>query len=189
MVLKSARSILLLACMATPAVAHSGFQGHGDFVGGFVHPLSGWDHCLAMVALGLWLGLTQPRMPAAAFATFSGALTAGFLLAVNGLHVPFVEPGILTSVFVFGLLTVAAVRLPDTATAPLIAAFIVFHGHAHGTEAPEGAAVAYAAGFIGASVLIVAAAYAGALSVRNPKLIRPVGAAIVAAGTILGFTA
>ena len=123
---------------ATPAFAHP-LSGDAGLAGGFAHPFSGWDHLLAMTALGLLIGSTQKRF-AAILLAFVAALGAGFVLGVKGLHMPMVEPGILASMMVFGLLTAVAAKLPVSIAAPLIAAFTVFHGHAHGTEAPAGAA-------------------------------------------------
>lgn len=184
---------ILIALTATSAAAHPGLPGHGGLAlglaDGFVHPFSGWDHLLAMTGLGLWLGLTRSRDTAPVFALFAGALATGFLLGVNGLHIPFVEPGILASVLIFGLMTAAAVRLSVSHAAPIIGAFMVLHGHAHGTEAPGGSVSLFAAGFLVASFAIVGAAYMFAYVVRRPRLIRPLGVAIAGAGVILGFAA
>ncbi|MBI1285868.1 MAG: sodium:proton antiporter [Thiobacillus sp.] len=150
--------LVLTTLAATPAFAHPGIAGHADFMGGFAHPFSGWDHMLAMAALGLWLGNTKSTGIVAAFVAFAGALLSGFVLGVNGYHMPLVEAGILASVFVFGLLAVTARRLPAALAAPLIAIFALCHGHAHGAEA-TGSAWLYGLGFISASLLIAGAAY------------------------------
>jgi urease accessory protein len=176
--------------LSVPALAHPGLMNHGDFAGGFAHPFSGWDHLLAMIALGLWLGLAKTAKPAVAITTFAGALMAGYLLGVTGFHVPFVESGILASVLIFGLLTATTARLPAAIAAPVIAVFTVFHGHAHGTEAPAGAASLYAAGFIVASVAIVAAAYGAVYLLRRRTVFaRVAGGVIAATGVILGVVA
>jgi len=174
--------------VATPALAHTGALAHSGLLDGFGHPFSGWDHLLAMVGLGLWLGLTQPGKPFAAFAVFVAALVAGFILGNGSLTVPFVEPGILSSMLVFGVLTATAVKLPVRITAPIIAVLTVFHGHAHGTEAPQAAALPFAVGFILASVLIAGMACSAAQLLRRmqrPMIVRQVGAAIAAAGAVI----
>lgn len=40
--------------MAFPALAHTGEGYGGGFIAGFTHPILGWDHVAAMVAVGLW---------------------------------------------------------------------------------------------------------------------------------------
>jgi urease accessory protein len=148
---------VLASVLAAPAFAHPG--PHNGLAEGFIHPFSGWDHMVAMAALGLWLGGTQSTGMIAAFVSFAGALLAGFLLGVNGFHIPFIEAGILASVLVFGLLAVTARKLPARLAAPLIAIFALCHGHAHGAEV-NGSALLFGFGFIGASILISGGAYA-----------------------------
>ncbi len=178
-------TLALLLLAATPAAAHPLLTGAG-FAGGFAHPFMGWDHMLAMTALGLWLSKTNPMT---AVMTFLTAMAAGFMLGTGGIHVPLVEPGILASVLVFGLLAATAVKLPAGVTAPMIAVFAVFHGHAHGTEAPLGASLLYAGGFILASAVIISAAYLATRLIGNEIVVRRIGIAIVAAGAVLGFAA
>ena len=103
---------------------------------------------LAMVAVGLWAGLNGGRALWAWPAAFVGVMLAGGALGMAGVAVPMVEPGILASVIVLGLLVLTAARLPVALGAALVAAFALLHGHAHGAELPGGAAAAtYAAGF------------------------------------------
>jgi urease accessory protein len=176
---------------ALPAQAHPGHLAGAGFFAGFMHPLSGWDHFLAMTTLGLWLGLTQERSAfLSAVAAWMIALSAGFILGLSGFHLPLVEPGILATVLILGLLAATATRLSPRVVAPMLAAFAVFHGHAHGTEAPEGAATLYALGFVTTSVGVIAASYGIARripSTRREVIVRAVGGAVVAASAILGF--
>ena len=178
-------AFLLLA--TAPVAAHPLMTGAG-FAGGFAHPFMGWDHMLAMTAFGLWLTVSKTK-PVAAIATFLAAMAAGFMLGANGIHVPLVEPGILASVLVFGLLAATAVKLPAAVTAPVIAAFAVFHGHAHGAEAPLGASLLYASGFVFAAAAIISTAYMATRLIKNEVVVRRIGIAIIAAGAVLGFAA
>lgn len=177
--------------VALPAYAHPGHVEGAGFSAGFMHPLSGWDHFLAMRTLGLWLGLSNERSKfLSAVAAWTMALTAGFLLGLSGFHLPLVEPGILATVLILGLLAATATRLSPRVVAPMLAAFAVFHGHAHGTEAPENAAMLYALGFVAASIGLIAASYGAARSIPSQwreAVVRGLGVAIVAAGAILGF--
>ena len=44
----------VLAVLAGGASAHTGAGVAGGFASGFLHPVLGWDHVVAMVAVGLW---------------------------------------------------------------------------------------------------------------------------------------
>jgi len=132
---------LAIAFLALPvlASAHPGHDGHEltwDFSGGFAHPLSGWDHLLVMIAVGLWAaqlgGHARWLVPAA----FAGVMALGAALGEEGVTFPGIEQGIAASVLVLGLLIAAAVRLPVTAGAALVGVFAIFHGLAHGAEMP-----------------------------------------------------
>jgi len=137
------------------ALAHTGAEHALSFAAGFRHPWSGIDHMLAMVAVGLWAGLNGGRALWAWPAAFVGVMVLGGALGMTGMALPLVEPGILASVVVLGLLVLAAARLPVIAGAALVAAFAVLHGHAHGAELTgAAAAVTYAAGFAIATTLL-----------------------------------
>lgn len=181
----------LFLMFGAPAEAHPFHSQSAGFTAGFAHPFSGWDHLLAMATLGLWLGLHHSRNGFfSALAAWSIALSAGFILGLFGVHLPFVEPGILATVLLLGLLAATAARVPAAIVAPMLAAFAVFHGHAHGAEAPVGASVLYASGFLIASAGIIATSYAAVRRIpaeRREAVVRAFGVAVVAAGAALGF--
>jgi urease accessory protein len=82
-------------------------------------------------------------------------MMAGGLLGMAHVFVPFVEPGIIASVVILGLLVASAARLPLVASTCLVAVFALFHGHAHGTEMPTTAAeLSYVAGFLASTILL-----------------------------------
>lgn len=173
---------------ATPAFAHLDPLGHGSFAAGFTHPLFGADHVLAMVAVGLWAALLGGRALWALPAAFVGAMAAGFVLALAGLPLPLVEPLILGSVIVFGVLAALALRLPLPAAAAVAVAFGLFHGHAHGGEMGLAAAVPYLAGFVTATAALHAAGVAGALALGRlgqSRIARGAGAAVALLGGVL----
>ena len=110
---------------------------------------------LAMVAVGLWAGLNGGRALWVWPVAFVGVMVAGGALGIAGVPLPMVEPGILASVVVLGLLVLAAAQLPVALGAAIVAVFALLHGHAHGAELPaEAAAVTYAAGFAIATALL-----------------------------------
>jgi urease accessory protein len=139
-------SVLTLApllVMSTSAFAHVGHAEHGSFMAGFLHPLSGPDHILAMVAVGLWAATLGGRALIAVPATFVGVMLLGFVAALAGLPVPFVEPVILASIVVIGLLVAIAQPVPAGAAAAIVGVFAFFHGHAHGAEMAGDSALSF----------------------------------------------
>lgn len=156
----------LLAPLLAPvaALAHPGGDHVHGFTAGLLHPLTGLDHLAAMVAIGLWAGLLGGRLLWLLPAGFLGGMAAGGALGMTGLALPGVEAGILASVIVLGVLVGAARHLPAAFALPMVAAFGLLHGHAHGTEA-MGGAFGYEAGFLiataalhGAGLLLAAGA-------------------------------
>ncbi|MEC9348022.1 MAG: HupE/UreJ family protein [Pseudomonadota bacterium] len=141
--------VLVLATAALPALAHEEGGIAGGFISGFLHPIFGWDHVAAMVAVGLWGAfLGQPaiwQLPV----VFPAVMAVGGAMGVAGIALPEVETGIAASALVLGLMVALAVRPPLVVAAVLVGIFAIFHGHAHGTELPEAAnPVAYAGGFV-----------------------------------------
>lgn len=151
---------LMAAAGATPALAHLSPEEHGSFMAGFSHPLFGLDHILAMVAVGLWAAMLGGRAVWIVPTAFVGTMIVGFGLAMTGVGLPFVEPVILASVVVLGLVIAASVQLPAMAGAVLVGAFALFHGHAHGAELGAATAAPYLAGFAMATALLHAAGIA-----------------------------
>lgn len=186
---------LAMACVALfPAIARA-HPGHGathGFANGFVHPLLGWDHLLAMVAVGIWAGQRGGRARWILPAAFVAAMAIGGVLARAGFALPGIEAGILASVLVLGALVAGAVRLPLAASAAVIAAFAILHGHAHGSEMPPGASgAAFGLGFSTATALLHGIGVAVPLLLQRlggPSRLawaRLAGAAIGVAGLVL----
>jgi urease accessory protein len=151
--------LLLLATLAllaaTAAQAHTGEGIGGGFLSGFTHPLFGWDHVIAMVAVGLWGAFLGAPAIWLLPIVFPLVMAFGGALGVAGVSVPMVETGIAASGLVLGLMVAFGVRAPLWIAAVLVGVFAVFHGHAHGTELPTAAnPYAYAAGFVVATGLL-----------------------------------
>ena len=178
----------LAVLMFLSSVAHA-HPGHGpaDLTTGFLHPLTGWDHLLAMVAVGLWAAPLGGRARWLLPATFVGAMTLGALMGQAGLTLPGLETGILVSVLLLGALVAGPVRIPLAAGLLLIAPLGFCHGLAHGAEMPAGAG-AFIGGMVVATALLHAAGVGfGLLAVKRnaPALLRWTGAGIAAAGMIM----
>jgi urease accessory protein len=143
-------ALLLGGCVwAQPAFAHVQSGEAGGFVTGLAHPISGLDHVLAMVAVGLWgAQLGSPAiwlLPVA----FPMVMAVGGMLGLVGVPLPGIEFGIAASAIVLGAAVMFALRPPLAVAAALVALFAIFHGHAHGTELPPGqSAMLYSMGFV-----------------------------------------
>jgi urease accessory protein len=181
-------SVLSLFIMSATAHAHVIPGDVHGFSSGFGHPLHGWDHLLAMVAVGLWAAQLGGRARWQVPASFVGVMAIGAAVAMAGIHAPFVEQGIVLSVMVLGLLIALAARTPVAASMAIVALFALFHGHSHGTEMPVNAVgFAYGAGFALATALLHACGIGLAYAVQSIRLpvIRWAGAAIAVSGVAL----
>ena len=151
------RLLVTIGLLIAPGVAFA-HPGHGEEIGllaGFVHPLSGIDHLLAMIAVGLFAANLGGRALWAVPATFVAVMALGGALGAAGVPLPFVETAIALSVMVFGLVIFLRIAPPVVAAMALVGLFAVFHGHAHGTEMPVGGnALAYGLGFMMATALL-----------------------------------
>lgn len=147
--------IAALAALTAPAAAHPGHETVSGFASGFLHPLMGADHVLAMVAVGLLAALLGGRALWLVPASFVGAMLLGGALAMTGAALPLVEFVIVASVVVLGIAVASGRRMPTTVAMTLAAGFAVFHGHAHGAEMPAAAsALSYGVGFVSATALL-----------------------------------
>jgi urease accessory protein len=179
----------LVLALTGAAEAHTGHGATSAFTAGFAHPFGGFDHLLAMVAVGLWAGLRGGPALWAWPASFVGAMVLGGALGMAGIGLPLVEQGILGSVIVLGLAAALALRPSLGLGAGLIALAGLLHGHAHGTEVPADASgFAYAVGFALATTLLHAAGVAGTLAATRfslPLAARSAGALTAVAGVVL----
>ncbi len=164
--------------------AHIGSHSQGSFGSGLLHPFSGFDHALAMIAVGLWAVQAGGRNLFIVPAAFVVAMTLGAGIGVSGGYVPFVEGGVAASVLVMGLLVALAVKGSWRWAAPLIGVFAVFHGYAHGTEIPAFAdRWGYFAGFLAATAVLHASGVAAAVMLqKQAAILRAGGIAISLAG-------
>lgn len=184
-----ARLALALAALAPLAVsAHEEAGQAAGFAAGFVHPLSGLDHVLAMVAVGLWGAVLRAPAIWVLPVAFPLVMAGGGLLGLLGVPVPGVETGIAASAVVLGLCVLVEARPSLWLAAAVVACFAVFHGHAHGRELPPGGdALLYSLGFVVATGLLHAAGIAlGALHrwPRGRTAVRAAGAAVMLAGGV-----
>lgn len=182
---------VLAASAPIAALAHPGHEHTTSFMTGFMHPMGGLDHLLAMFAIGLWAASLGGRAVWAVPMAFVATMLVGGGLAVAGMSVPFAEQGIVLSLIVMGALLVGAARFPVSVCAGIAGLFALFHGAAHGAEMPVNAnGLEYALGFAVATALLHVAGivFGQALArIQAPVVTRITGSVIAAAGLVMAI--
>lgn len=180
----------LLTCSLLPAtvMAHPGGEAH-SFLAGAVHPLGGFDHLLAMLAVGLLAGYSGGNMRWRLPASFVMAMAIGAWLGAGGVNLPFIEIAIASSLVVLGAALVSKRSLRAPMLIALTAGFAVFHGHAHGAEmGADLSALSYALGFILMTALLhaigVLLATNQLVPLQQATFLKWSGSAIAAAGIV-----
>jgi len=177
-----------LMVTATAASAHAGHDAGTGFTSGLLHPMLGLDHLLAMAAIGFWSVRQSATLKNSTPLFVIGGMVVGAGIAWGGFSLPGVETGISLSVILAGILIATLAKLPTAVGGSLVAAFMVFHGFAHGSEMPAGAAlVAYLAGF---SVATLALTFAGRalgtlMQKTDNRFGRALGGVVAASGALL----
>lgn len=182
------RAVLVLPVLvcAQSAAAHVGQGGAVGMLTGFLHPLSGWDHILAMVAVGLWgaqLGASAIWVLPVAFPL---VMAVGGMLGFLGVPVPGIEYGIAASAIILGAAVAFELRPPLVVAALVVGLFAIFHGRAHGTEVPPGeSALLYSMGFVVATGCLHAIGIGIGAVHRRPwgrRFLRAAGTAVASGG-------
>ena len=146
---------MALAALPAAAFAHPQIGSATGFLTGFLHPISGLDHIIAMVAVGLWGAQLGPPAIWMLPVTFPIVMAFGGFLGLVGVPVPYVEIGIALSGVLLGAAILTESRPPLWIAAALIAIFAICHGHAHGAELPPGTSgLTYSIGFVAATGLL-----------------------------------
>src|ERR1700674_3253052 len=144
-----------LALIPAVASAHPGHEGSAGLVHGFMHPLGGIDHILAMVAVGLIAARLGGRALWLVPASFVATMAVAGLAGMAGIGLAHAEAGIALSLLVLGATIALRLTMPVAAAMALVGFFAIFHGYAHGAEMPETVSgLAYGAGFLAATVLL-----------------------------------
>lgn len=182
---------LSLIASLYPALAHAhvGIGETSGFAHGLTHPVSGLDHVLAMILVGILAWQLGGRALWLVPLSFVAMMAIGGTLGTIGFNLPFVELGIALSVIGFGAAIALEIKAPGAIAAGLVGLFAIFHGYAHGAEMRESAAgLAYAAGFMIATTLLHGAGIGlgfgiGKLSQRfAPGIVRIIGSVAALAG-------
>jgi urease accessory protein len=178
-----------LILLEAPAFAHTTPGQAEGFATGFLHPLTGLDHVLAMVAVGIWgAQLKRPAIWVLPVA-FPLVMSFGGLLGIRGVPLPGVEIGVAASAVILGIVIALELRPPLWVAAAIVSAFAIFHGHAHGTELPKAASpLTYALGFVLATGLLhVSGILIGLVDLLplGTRVLRTAGSLIAATGLFL----
>jgi urease accessory protein len=185
--------LFLVLCYAQAAEAHVN-KGEGvSFLSGFKHPISGLDHVVAMIAVGLWgAQLGAPAiwiLPVA----FPLVMAFGGMLGLLGVPMPGTEFGIAASAIMLGAAVMLKVRPPLAVAALLVGFFAIFHGYAHGSELPPGEnGLLYSLGFVIATGCLHAVGITIGLVNRGTwgqRAVRFAGAAIALTGVVFLYKA
>jgi urease accessory protein len=185
--------VIFSLTLPSTAAAHTETGVVGGFISGFKHPLTGLDHMVAMLAVGLWGAFLGSRAMWTLPVVFPVVMALGGAAGILGVPLPAVETGIALSGVLLGLLIAFAVKPPLWFAAIVVGFFAIFHGHAHGTELPRSAnALAYAMGFVIATGLLHLCGITCGLLVRWPWgriAVRASGGVIAAIGFcfLLGY--
>jgi len=148
-------AVLAALLAPTAALAHTSVGDTSGFMHGFMHPLGGLDHQLAMILVGIFAYQLGGRALWLVPLTFVGVMAIGGLLGVAGIPVPFIELGIALSVIVLGAIVAFGVKVPVAAAMGIVGLFAIFHGHAHGSEMPmDASGLEYGLGFMLATAIL-----------------------------------
>ena len=189
----AAATLLALVGSSAPVHAHVQTGEASGFLTGVGHPVSGLDHVVAMIAVGLWGAQLDAPALWLLPVTFPMMMALGGLVGLLGVPLPGLEVGIAASAVVLGLVVMFALRPPLAVAVALVAVFAIFHGHAHGTELPPGqSALLYSMGFVVATGCLHGVGIAIGVIHRwrwGQTLLRAVGAVVALAGIVFMWRA
>lgn len=178
---------LIALAWSGAAMAHEGNGAAGGFIAGFSHPLTGLDHLLAMVSVGIWGAILGRPLLVALPVVFPAMMAVGGLLGIAAVPFPPVEIGVALSVVILGIAIATAWRAPVWLAVMLVGGFALFHGYAHGRELPAAAdPLYYSVGFMFATGLLHLAGIGVGL-LHNHRggrpIARTIGALVAACGS------
>lgn len=187
------RIVILATLLLVPSLAQAHPNGAAavGVISGMTHPLTGFDHLLAMIGVGIFASQRGGRAIWMIPLAFISAMTLGAILGATGLAIPFAEQGIVASVLVLGVLIAAAIRLPLVASSILIGVFALFHGHTHGAEMSATTwGWLYGFGFIFTTTILHSSGVGLGVAARkmnSEKILRYAGGTMALCGIYLAF--
>lgn len=143
-------SAILTLIPASAVFAHTDGQHAG-----WMHPLTGLDHIVAMVAVGAWSAQLGGRALWLIPTVFVAFMAVGGLVGFALIDLPYTEAGVALSVLLLGLAIALDRHLPVLIAAPAIAIFGISHGYLHGYEMPaENNKILYMFGFLATTAIL-----------------------------------
>ncbi|EKD93575.1 MAG: hypothetical protein ACD_28C00113G0005 [uncultured bacterium] len=146
---------MIVGLLAFPslALAHPG-HGIANFASGFLHPFSGLDHLLAMIAVGLWAVQSKGKALWGLPLAFIGSMTMGGMLSFADIQLAGVESMIISSSLILGLLVTKKTKISPWTGMGIVSFFALFHGYAHGAELGVQTLTSTTAGFVLSTALL-----------------------------------
>ncbi len=155
---------------------------------GFMHPLTGMDHLLAMFAVGLWAAQHRGRAVWMIPLTFVSVMVLGGIVGVSGAYVPGAEMGIAVSLLALGALIATATRFKPSWSMLIVGFFALFHGYAHGHEMPAAAsAVSFSCGFVLATLLLHGLGITAGICLQKQRRVLAMAGSAIALCSIIFF--
>src|ERR1700748_1836280 len=102
----------LMFLLSEPAFAHDQSGVAGGLVSGLLHPLTGMDHLIAMVAVGIWGAQLGAPASWVLPITFPLVMAFGGVLGVLRIPLPMPEVVIALSALALGAVVAARLRVP-----------------------------------------------------------------------------
>ena len=178
---------LVVLSLASIASAHPGGAMH-NMAEGVIHPITGLDHLLVMVAVGVWAALGSGRRVWTVPAAFVGSLVLGLVIGLLGGSTPITELMIAASVVAVGLLIAGRIAMSSAGAIVAAAIFGLFHGLSHGAAIPAGtSASSFAIGMVASTAVLHLAGVLIGKRLRRVDAIRFAGAAVACCGLLLAL--
>jgi len=177
--------LLVLPGLASAHILPGTSHGLQD---GFLHPLTGLDHLLAMFAVGLWAAQYRGRAVWMIPLTFVSVMVLGGIMGVCGAYVPGAELGIAASLLVLGGLIATTTRFKLSSSMLIVGFFALFHGYSHGHEMPAAvSAVSFSVGFVLATLLLHGLGIAAGLYLQKQQRVIAFAGSAIALCSIFFF--
>lgn len=165
--------------IAITAHAHVGHDVTLGFTAGLLHPVTGMDHMVVILAVGIIAARLHTRAAWALPAAFVVTMTAVAALTSAGVAWQWAEYGVLVSMLAVGIALVFGIRGPLLVTMGMIAVFAAFHGYLHGAEATAGARFEFLGGMLITTIALHGLGFALGRVPLPDQVYRYSGAAIV----------
>lgn len=178
----------LLVVLPGVASAHILFGTPHGMHNGFMHPFTGMDHLLAMIAVGLWAAQHRGRAIWMIPLTFVSVMVLGGIMGVSGAMLPGAELGIAVSLLALGALIATMTRFKPSLSMLIVGFFALFHGYAHGHEMPAAvSAVSFSAGFVLATLLLHGLGIAAGIYLQKQRRVVAFAGSAIALCSIFFF--